>query len=249
MQKSAFSCQRNDMTIRGYIFGQLQNQHEVVILSHGLLANQQTVEEYAKVLANEGYITVTFDFNGGGLHSKSDGNTDDMTVLTEKADLMAVIEAVFTNLHPRSISLMGCSQGGFVSALVANELGEQIIHKLILFYPALCIPDDARSGHMMFYKFDPNNVPNLLGRFPMKLGGDYARTVMDMNPYEEIKDYSGPVLLVHGTNDKIVNIRYARNATSCFQNCEYHEIEGGGHGFNKEHDRIAIKYLQEFMRL
>ena len=37
---------------------------------------------------------------------------------------------------------MGCSQGGFVSALVAAK-NNFPIEKLVLFYPALCIPDDA----------------------------------------------------------------------------------------------------------
>lgn len=54
---------------------------------------------------------------------------------------------------------MGCSQGGFVSGMTAAQLKEQI-RGLIMFYPALCIPDDARKGHMMFSEFDPQNIPD-----------------------------------------------------------------------------------------
>ena len=247
-RKSAapFSCQRDGLTIRGYVLGEPSGKHAVII-SHGFLANQKTVRDYAVALAEEGYLAITFDFNGGGIGGKSDGRSVDMTVQTEKADLLAVIEAVKSQLHPASVSLMGCSQGGFVSALAAKELRGEI-RSLILFYPALCIPDDARKGHMMFYRFDPKQVPDVLGRFPMKLGGDYARVVMDMDPFEAIKGYEGPVLLLHGTADPIVNIRYARRARECFPSCEYHEILNGGHGFTGAHDREAIQFLRGFLR-
>ena len=247
MKKTSFSCRRDGLIIRGYVFGNPEIDKHAVIISHGFLANQRTVRQYAAALAEAGYIAITYDFNGGGIGSKSAGRSVDMTLLTERADLMEVVKAVQAQFHPASISLMGCSQGGFVSALAAKELQDTIC-RLILFYPALCIPDDARKGRMMFYRFDPKNVPNILGRFPMKLGGDYARIVMDMNPFEEISGYKGPTLLVHGTADKIVNISYARRARECFPSCEYHEITGGGHGFKGAYDREAMQLLRGFMK-
>ena len=246
MKKSVFSCRRDGLTIQGYVFGTPDTGKNAIIISHGFLANQRTVRQYAKALAEEGHLAVTYDFNGGGLGSKSAGRSVDMTVLTERADLLEVIKAVREQFHPASISLMGCSQGGFVSALAAKEL-QNDIHRLILFYPALCIPDDARKGRMLFYRFDPENVPDVLGRFPMKLGGEYARIVMEMDPFEEISGYEGPTLLVHGTADKIVDISYARRARECFPSCEYHEITGGGHGFRGAHDREAIQILRGFI--
>ena len=246
--RTAFECQRGNLTIRGYAYGEPLPDKQAVIISHGFLANQSTTRDYALTLAEDGFLTVTFDFNGGGIGSKSDGKTVDMTLLTEKEDLLSVVAAVQAQYHPASISLMGCSQGGFVSALTAKELGKGTVSGLILFYPALCIPDDARKGHMMFYRFDPNNVPDILGHIPMKLGGDYARVVMDMDPFEEIRGYDGPTLLVHGTEDNVVNINYARKAKDCFAVCEYHEIIGGGHGFSGKHDEEAKQILRAFIK-
>ena len=54
---------------------------------------------------------------------------------------------------------MGCSQGGFVSALFAAAHPNVVVSRLILFYPALCIPEDARRGKMLMYAFDPSNIP------------------------------------------------------------------------------------------
>ena len=242
------SCQRGQLTLRGHIFGSEESGKHAVILSHGFLANEKTVHAYARALAESGFVCVTFDFSGGGLGSRSDGRSENMTLLTEKEDLLAVIRSVRSSLKPSGISLLGCSQGGFVSALAAKELGKDEIRSLILFYPALCIPDDARRGHMMIYRFDPQHIPDILGRIPMKLGGDYARTVISMDPFEEICGYEGPVLLFHGTADNIVDVAYSRRARTVYPDCTYHEIPGAGHGFTGEHDREAIRLLLNFLQ-
>lgn len=81
----------------------------------------------------------------------------------------------------------------------------------------------------------------------MKLGGGYAETVIRMNPYEALKGYDGPVLLVHGTADKIVDIRYARRLREIYPDIRYEEIEGGGHVFKGEADEKACRVLREYM--
>ena len=247
MKKERFACKRDDLTIRGHIFGDIENSRSAVILCHGFLANEHMCFDYARALAEKGIPAVTFDFCGGGVICHSDGKSRDMTVITEKADLLAVILAVKKQYKVRNIVLMGCSQGGFVSGLAAAELKE-LVRGLVMFYPAVCIPDDARSGKMMFYTFDPQNIPDLLGSRPMKLGGMYAKSVIDMDPYAEMQGYDGPVLLVHGTEDQIVNIRYARKLRDVYAHCDYLEIEGAGHGFKGKDDQTAVSELLGFVK-
>ena len=249
--RQPFSCKRDTFTIRGDLYGaDTDHPKPAVIFSHGFLANRKMCEGYAQLLASVGFVTAVYDFCGGGLGVKSDGRSEDMTVLTEKEDLHAVYTYLSEQNFVRkdSISLLGCSQGGFVSALFAAEHPE-LVSKLILFYPALCIPDDARKGHMMFFHFDPAHIPQLLGRIPMKLGGEYARCVINMDPFEEISGYEGPVLLLHGTEDDIVDISYAERAASVYQNCTFAVIEGGGHMFRGRHDEKAKEILKNFMKL
>ncbi|MCD7883647.1 MAG: DUF3237 family protein [Lachnospiraceae bacterium] len=145
------------------------------------------------------------------------------------------------------VTLMGCSQGGFVSALTGAELGGKI-RRLILFYPALCIPDDARSGKMMFAKFDPQNIPEVIHCGPMKLGKEYAQSVLDVDAVEAICSYDGPVLIVHGTKDEIVDCSYARKAAEAYSNAELVIIPDGKHGFSKEHDKIALEAVERFVK-
>ena len=184
---------------------------------------------------------------------RSDGETTNMSVLTEVRDLCAVIEYAkgLDYTDSSNILLMGCSQGGFVSALTAAKLKNEI-GKLVLFYPALCIPDDARKGKMMWAEFDPKNIPEIVKCGPMKLGRCYIADVVNMNPFDEIKDYEGDVLIVHGTSDKIVSAHYANDAEKVYSAREkglvkLHFIDGGQHMFSKKHDRIAIEYLKNFI--
>ena len=246
--ETTFECKRGGLTIRGTEYRPEGENLPVVIVSHGFMAWQDTVRHYAKELARMGYCAYCFDFCGGSVmkKGKSDGATTDMSVLTEVQDLEAVIEYVQSLPYTgNELLLMGCSQGGFVSALVAAK-HPGLVNKLVLFYPALCIPDDARAGKMMFAKFDPKNIPERLNCGPMKLGRCYPADVIDMDPIAEIKPYHGPVLIVHGTKDNIVNPDYARQAQRAYPNAELHIIEGGAHGFSKKHDAIAIAHLRRF---
>lgn len=254
--KSKFSCQRDGLTIRGYEYRPQGDNLPIAIVSHGFMANLLTVKHYAEHLANLGYVAFCFDFSGGCvMMGKSDGKTTDMSVLTEVKDLLAVIEYAKSLAYTDSsdILLMGCSQGGFVSALTSAKLGNEI-SKLVLFYPALCIPDDAKAGKMMWAKFDPENIPDVVRCGPMKLGRCYIADVLNMNPFEEIRGYEGEVLIVHGTADKIVHLSYAEKAVATYRSepyvrsVAYHTIDGGKHMFSKRHDKIALEYLSGFAK-
>lgn len=257
IQKSAFTCVRDGLVIRGTMFRQKKDRLPIAVVCHGFMANRQSVTKYAKRLAAWGYAAFCFDFNGGCVRGKSDGKTTDMTVLTEKADLLAVIDyaksLAFTD--PDRLILMGCSQGGFVSALTAAQLGDAV-SGLILFYPALCIPDDARKGQMMFATFDPSDIPETITCGPMKLGHDYPACVLDMDPFASISPYTGPVLLVHGDQDPIVKLSYAVRARRSYEavrtmaqqkNFHLKVVKGAGHGFTSRADRTAIECVRQFL--
>lgn len=246
--ETTFECKRSNLTIRGTEYRPEGENLPVAIVSHGFMARQDTVRQYAKELARMGYCAYCFDFCGGSVmkKGKSDGETTDMSVLTEAQDLEAVIAYVQSlPYNSKELLLMGCSQGGFVSALVAAK-HPGLVAKLVLFYPALCIPDDARAGKMMFAKFNPKNIPERINCGPMKLGRCYPTDVIDMDPIEEIKSYHGPVLIVHGTKDSIVKLDYSRQAQRAYPNAKLHIIEGGAHGFGKKHDAIAMAHLRRF---
>lgn len=260
--ETEFSCKRDGLTIRGTEYRPKSPQGEklpVAIVSHGFMAFQDTVRHYTKAFAEMGYLSCCFDFSGGCVvKGKSDGKTTDMSVLTEVRDLEAVIEYARSRdgADTEKITLMGCSQGGFVSALAAAK-PENRIHRLVLFYPALCIPDDARAGQMMFAKFDPNNIPDIVQCGPMKLGRVYVEDVIGMDPFAEISGFSGDVLIVHGDSDKVVGLDYSerafkaytKNRTEADGTVDLKIIKKAGHGFSPKEDETALEYLKNFAEL
>lgn len=64
-----------------------------------------------------------FDYRGGANNAVSDGKTTDMSIMTEKNDLNAVIDEVKTwsFVDKNKIAVMGYSQGGLVAALTTSE--------------------------------------------------------------------------------------------------------------------------------
>lgn len=249
--RRTFSCQRGALTIRGTEYRPSGDHLPVAIVCHGFMAFQQTVRQYAKALAAIGYCAYCFDFCGGSVAhlGKSDGATTEMSVLTEVADLEAVIAYVQGLPYTTSsLLLMGCSQGGMVSALTAAKHPDAVA-RLALFYPAFCIPDDARAGQMMMAHFDPQHLPERIPCGPMLLGRCYPEAVLQMDVFHEIAPYTGRVLIVHGTADSIVSPDYARRAAASYENAALHLIAGGKHGFSRQHDAEAIRLLTEFAAL
>mgnify|MGYP003292367086 CR=1 FL=1 len=261
IKESLFETKRDGLTIRGTEYRPRGEKLPVAILSHGFMAWQDTVKHYARLLAQLGYAAFCFDFCGGSvMKGKSDGKTEEMSVLTEVQDLEAVMEYArsLDYVDPEKILLLGCSQGGFVSALVAAK-NRYPVQKLCLIYPALCIPDDARAGKMMMARFDPENVPEILYCGPMKLGRCYPVDVMDIDPFEAISPFQGRVCIIHGDKDPIVKLPYSERAAEAYRSTlpegmaeedrvQLHVIKGGGHGFTKKQDKQVMEKIRAFVK-
>lgn len=249
-----FTCERDGLTIRGLLFepvngkANAEGKLPVAIVSHMFMVNYKLVAKYAKFLAENGYLAVCYDFNGGGLFSKSDGKSVNMSVLTEVKDLEAVVQAVLKHekADASRLLLMGCSQGGFVSGLVAARHPEWV-ERLVMFYPALSIPEDARKGQMLMAKFDPANIPEVIKCGFMKLGRGYVTDVNKMDAFQEIAAYEGPVLILHGTADTAVDVSNSKKAAEVYKNVQLELIEGAGHGFFKDNQKRALALLKEFV--
>ena len=265
-----FSCERDGLRIQGWQYSTVKNESKTVgkkykpiIISHGFMANHKMCKSYAEQFARWGYVAFTFDFNGGCVVGKSEGKSTEMSVLTEVEDLHSVVRYVqaLDYIDASELILMGCSQGGFVSALLSVRLQEQV-KKLILFYPALCLNDDANRGKMIFAEFDPANLPDVIRCGPMKLGKCYVEAVINMDIMKEISSYRGPVCIIHGDADGLVKLEYSQKALAAYQEEERKNgegergllkkqlfvLQGAGHGFNKIADYHALNIVEQFIK-
>lgn len=246
IKKSKFSCKRGKLIIRGLEYKPEGTNLPIFIVCHGFTSNYKIMMDYARLAANMGFASYCFDFCGGSLLvGTSDGKTTDMSVLTEVEDLKAVLEYVKSLEYTDSsnIVLMGHSQGGLVSSLVASERSD--IKKLILLAPAFCLPDDARKGDMLDAKFDPENVPNTLNCGLMRIGKLYVDDIIHMDAYKHLKAYSGDVLILYGNKDERVPYDCVKKAANLYSKRKGYKtflkvFDGIGHRYLTKDDKLAV---------
>lgn len=214
------------------------------IISHGFGSDHERTEELiGRSLAMSGYAVYCFDFCGGGEASKSSGSMSDMSVLTEKEELLGVMDQLWQmNIVDRNrFYLIGASQGGLVSALSAEERPE-MVKALVLYYPAFCIPADA---HRRFHSL--KDVPEKIETMGHKIGRKYYEDVWDMDVYAGMAGFNAPVLIVHGGEDEIVDVSYSEKAAKCYPNAHLEVLEGEGHGFYAEGKERAAAIVFDFL--
>ena len=196
-----------------------------VILSHSSSLTHEAMRGYASAIAKMGYAAYCFDFCGGSDKSKSGGSTDDMTVFTEVEDLRAVVKTVKSlgYVEPSEVYLLGSSQGGLVSALLADECPDDFAG-MILFYPAFNIPE-------MVSKFSGFGNWGDFGGM-MSMSEAYINSIKDFDVWSHIGKFPKPVCIIHGTADIIVPISNSEKAVGLYSSATLNKIEGANHGFN-----------------
>ena len=216
-----------------------------VVLCHGFNGSYKNVTGYAQYLANRGYLCYVFDFCGGGTTSQSSGATTDMTLLTELDDLeqvMSFLTECVDEVDVDKVVISGESQGGFLSALYAAKHPDNVQAAMLL-YPALTIPDDARA------KFpEGTEIPETVSFLGMQVSGKYYEIARSMDAWTEIAAFEKPVLLVHGTDDKLVPYSSSEKALTIYKNAKLVPIDGAGHGFYLDDREKACEAMFAFLQ-
>jgi pimeloyl-ACP methyl ester carboxylesterase len=214
----------------------------LAILSHGLGGSYSSCLAEAEQYASHGVAAYAFDFRGGG-GSMSDGSTTQMSVMTEVSDLEAVLAAAksWDFVDADRIILNGFSQGGIVSAITAARHVDEV-SGLVLCYPAFVVHDDI---HREFSALD--EVPDEFYYKWIYSGRAYVADMWDYDVYAEIGNYTKPVLLMHGDQDKIVPVSYSDRAAQAYLDADYFVIAGAGHGFKDEQNEEAQRHVLDYL--
>ena len=211
-----------------------------VICAHGITGMCFNFFDYANILSQNGYLVYAFDFCGGNYddNAQSDGEFIDMTINSEMADLKAVFEEVKTwdEVDTDNMFLMGHSQGGLVSSLVAGDIMDEL-QGLILIAPGYELVDMVRSKY-------PNraDIPEMFDMFgTFKVGQAYGQSLWDLNWQIVIERFTKPVLLLHGTKDSVIQYRYSVEASENFEDALIELFPNQGHWLEDESfDRSCI---------
>jgi len=214
-----------------------------VIFSHGFNGRYRDFSQICTYLAERGIGSYSFDFCGGSMTSKSSLKTTEMTIFSEIKDLKAVIENVllWDKVDQENLFLFGASQGGLISALVAEE-NKDNIKALMLLFPAFCIPDDWNK------RFPKGaEIPESLEFWGFILGKQFIQSLQGYDVFEHIGGYNRDVILFHGDKDDIVNITYGEKAAGIYAKSEMIVFPDEGHGFSEEGSKKLILLVTDFI--
>ena len=218
-----------------------------VIMSHGMNSSESSWTFTANAFASSGFACYAYDFCGGNGLKRSGGKSSEMTVFTEKADLLAVLDQIKAAdfCDTDNLFLMGESMGGLVTTLVAAERADEI-KAIALYYPAFSIPDNARALYA-----SADDIPSRVTFSGLPLGKAFYAVMLDFHVEEPIQAYAGPVCIVHGDADTLVPLASSEAAAELFAQCELSVLEGEGHGFTADgkaaSSETAFRFLSRYV--
>jgi len=219
----------------------------MVILSHGFGGDMtfHLWEPIIQILNENGIGVLRYDFNGCG---QSEGEFQNMTVLSENEDLLCIISYVRALPVTESISLVGHSQGGVVTSMVSGDCGSEQIKCEVLLSAAAVLREDAIRGITQGAHFDPWHLDQPYYELPrgLKLGRAYIQSAMTLPIYETASAYKGSALIINGMADQVVPYTYAQLYNKVINNSELILIPGEDHTYTIA-PNYAVKLVTDWL--
>ncbi len=220
--------------------------HPGVMILHGFTGHRiephRLFVKLARRLAAEGLAAFRFDFRGSG---ESEGEFADATVLGEVSDALAGLEwlAARPEIDASRLGVLGLSLGGCVAALTAGRRPDRL--QALVLWAAVAHPQRlAERQRELPPEQQPLRVENGYDLGGNVVGDALLAELPQLRPLEEIARYTGPALIVHGTEDAIVPPSDADAYEAALGNrARKHWIAGADHTFNRvawEQEAIAV---------
>lgn len=207
------------------------------ILIHGFTGNMEEDHLIAvqKAMNEMGVSVLRVEMYG---HGKSDGEFKNHTLYKWVTNALCVIKYAKTLDFVTDLYLCGHSQGGLLTMLIGGMCNDDL-KAIIPLSPAWMIPEISRNGNLLGQDFDPDHIPEKLDFWGGELSGDYIRVSQTIHVEDEIKRYTGPVLIIHGDKDETVPYFYAEKAFELYKNAMLIPILGADHCFVGHLDELS----------
>lgn len=200
-----------------------------VIFFHGFTVDKVGMmrlhELFARECVKAGFACVRFDFYGCG---ESDGDFNEMTVGHEIEEGKAIYEWCQKQpfCQPENVFLTGHSMGGLVTGCLAPVLQPKAI---VLWAPALNMYYGA-AVRARTMKGPTEHGWDING---LELSRTYLDEIRKMDTLAMSRGYHGKVLLVHGTEDELVQVDVAYQYQDVYgDKMQLELIEGSNHQFS-----------------
>jgi hypothetical protein len=192
-----------------YPAGQHQNKYPTVIICHGFIGNRIGTDRLfvkaARALAEQGYLTLRFDYAGCG-ESTGDYGRGGMDALISQTRKVLDYVADMDCVDATRLNLLGHSLGGAVALLTAAQ--DRRVKNLVL-WSAVAHPfsDITRITGKQVYEDTIHKGEALYQGY--RFSREFFDSLSRYQPYEQVRKVTGNVLIVHGTGDEIVPVDYA----------------------------------------
>lgn len=229
------------------VINKVNKNKEIAIIVPGFSSSKDSgAKDIAKKLNEIGINTIRIDLDNMG-ESELDFETG-ATIPNYIKQINATINYCKSQRYTQ-ITLVGTSYGGlavFASALTHPEIKRLIMRAPVVDYKKHAI---EKYGKKLVEIEKQGFVPY------EKNGKIYKRTfnsIKDAYPYsmfENAQKIKCPVLIIQGTDDKIVNPEDAKKSIKYFQNARLHLIKGASHhlGVNGDFSE-SLDALAEFFQ-
>ncbi len=215
-----------------------------VLFLHGFGGNRSEVGRLfvrtARQLEKRGIASLRFDFVGSG---DSEGEDIDCSIDSEVVDAVAAYRVLReeTGLPEEKIGLIGYSLGGCVGALLSARIR---FPAMVLWAPV----GDLEDQFLQKAAMAPEKLKELdsYDTGVRRVGKKFIRDVFQLKPYEEISQYPGKLLLIHGSEDDVVSVDHSQklfeSAHGAAERVELLLIEGTNHAFQyRENSETLIE--------
>lgn len=208
-----------------------------IIMLHGFTGT--SVEPHrlfvttARNLAQKGFYVLRFDFRGSG---QSEGDFADMTYRGEVSDALTAISFLGSQPDVDSvrIGVIGLSLGGAVACHVAGA--QPNVTSVVLWAPATALNRLAESLARAMLNLSQELTIGFVDWSGNRVGPKFMKQLGNERPLAELLKFDGPVLIIHGDNDKAVPLSDSQTIQRIFnerqKRVELKVIEGADHTFN-----------------
>lgn len=214
----------------------------VVICAHGHRGNKSEMLGIGSGLWRHGHSVLLFDFRGNG-HS---GDGPQSLAHHEQRDLAAAVDVVKLRRPEAAVVVVSFSMGASTAILTAAD--DDRIDALVLDSPFATMRDVVAAGYRRYRLPSEPILPaaDLLNRLR------YGYAFADVRPLDRIEDLAPrPILLLHGTNDRIIPYDHALQiaAAAAPGTLELITFEGVDHCGGYFEDRPGyIQLVAEFIK-
>lgn len=218
----------------------------VMVLFHGFTGNmeEESLLEVRDAGIQAGCAVLRAELYG---HGKSGGEFKDHTILNWIENAEAVIAYAKQQPFVSDLVPAGHSQGGLMVILLGAKHPADY-KGLLLLSPGVSIPDDMRNGSLLGEHFDPNHIPETIDTWENQtLSGNYIRVMKEVDPYVAARAYPGNVGIIHGGEDEVIPVDYAKRLATEYAHAELRIIEGDDHNYNR-HREVMAQAAGELLR-